>query len=126
MSTHVFKELNILGTQLQVCSLFPSTGYKRTGTCTIRSLEISDFSASVCCVTTPEFLQWGMRNNFDLLTRKPGQWGLNPEGGERWCISVDVWLRSYKSNCAPYIVPEATNIRLLNYLSLDELKPYII
>ncbi len=123
---HVLKELNVLGEHLEVCSLFPSTGYKRTGTCTIRSPELTVESAVVCCVTTPEFLQWGMKNGYDLLTRRRGHWGLNPNGGERWCIGIDVWLAAFKSGAAPLIIPEATNIKLLHYIKLESLKKYFI
>lgn len=126
MSIHIFKELNILGEHLEVCSLFPSTGYKRTGTCTVRSNELTDDSAIVCSVTTPEFLKWGMLNGFDLVTRRRGHWGLNPEGGERWCIPINVWLAAFKANSAPLIIPEATNVKLLQHVKLDVLRKYFV
>ena len=123
---NVLKELNVLGEHLEICSLFPSTGYKRTGLCTLRTTELTDDSAIVCSVTTPEFLQWGLANGYDLVTRRRGHWGLNPQGGERWCIPINVWLAAYKSNSAPLIIPEATNMKLLQHVKLETLRKYFV
>lgn len=118
------QQLNVLGKPLEVCSFFPMTGYKRTGSCEMSSGD--DGRHVVCAVVTDEFLQYSYSQGNDLITRRPGFWGLNE--GDHWCLCRDRWLQAYRKDpkFAPPIIPEATHQSLLKYISLEELKPFFI
>jgi uncharacterized protein (DUF2237 family) len=122
MKTNV--QLNLLGKPLQICSFFPMTGFKRTGSCEFSTKD--DGIHVVCAVMTNEFLQYTFSQGNDLITRRPGFWGLKE--GDHWCVCRNRWLEAYRANpkFAPPIIPEATHISLLKYISMDELKPFLI
>ena len=118
----MFTQLNIYGKPLEICSLFPMTGEDRTGRCAVFPNE----TPSMCVVITEEFLKFSSTLGYDFSSRRPGFWGL--KHGDRWCLSVDIWLQIFKSQpkAAPYIIPESTHINLLKFISLEEIKPYLI
>ena len=75
---------NVLGTELQTCSLSPLTGWFRDGCCNTdrrdRSLH------TICCEVTRDFLDFALSRGNDLITPAP-QFnfpGLKP--GDRWCV----------------------------------------
>lgn len=111
---------NVLGTELQVCSTDPLTGFYRDGCCNTgpqdRGLHL------VCSVVTEEFLQHQLAIGNDLITPRP-QWrfpGLKP--GDRWCVCVSRWKQSLEAGKACPVVLEATHISALEFVSLEDLK----
>ena len=63
------KAVNILGTELQNCSVKPITGFLRNGCCHIHRLDKS-FHV-VCAIVTDEFLQFSLSRGNDLITARP-------------------------------------------------------
>ncbi|MFN4241683.1 MAG: DUF2237 family protein [Tepidisphaerales bacterium] len=111
---------NVLGTDLQTCSMDPLTGFYRDGCCNTgpqdRGLHL------VCSVVTEEFLQHQLSLGNDLITPRP-QWrfpGLKP--GDRWCVCVSRWKESLEAGKACPVVLEATHISALEFVSLEDLK----
>ena len=121
MSTDVNprEALNVLGQQLQACSYDPLTGYFRDGCCDTdghdRGLHV------VCAVMTAEFLDFSRNMGNDLITPRP-QWrfkGLKP--GNRWCLCALRWKEALDAGAAPKVVLQATHIKALDVLDLQDL-----
>lgn len=115
---------NVLGTELQVCSTDPMTGFYRDGCCNTgaddRGLH------TVCVRVTEEFLQFSQSVGNDLSTPMPQYRfpGLQP--GDRWCLCAARWKEAYDSGCAPAVLLEATHMSTLEFASLEELQAHAI
>jgi uncharacterized protein len=110
---------NVLGTDLQLASIDPVTGYFRTGYCNTdandRGLHV------VASVVTKEFLEYSKSQGNDLMKPYPPSNfpGLVP--GNVWCLCVLRWKEALDAGVAPPVILEATNIKALDYVSLAEL-----
>jgi uncharacterized protein (DUF2237 family) len=115
---------NVLGTELQVCSTSPMTGYFRDGCCNTGG---GDFGAHVVCAqVTAEFLDFTRSRGNDLSTPNPmfNFPGLKP--GDRWCLCAARWQEAMEAGAAPPVVLEATHISALEHVSLADLKQYAV
>jgi uncharacterized protein len=113
-------ERNVLGDELEVCSLDPVTGWFRDGSCRTGPDDLG--SHTICAVMTPAFLahQAGIGN--DLITPRP-QFrfaGLSP--GDRWCVTAHNWLRAHRDGVAAPVVLAATSDRALEVVPLEVLR----
>lgn len=117
-------ERNVLGSDLQTCSLDPVTGFFRDGTC---ATSPEDFgSHTICAVVTTEFLdhQKGIGN--DLTTPMPIYRfpGLQP--GDRWCVTARNWLRAHQDGAAAPVVLAATHELAAQIVPLEILERYAV
>jgi uncharacterized protein len=112
--------LNVLGGQLDTCSVNPMTGFFRNGCCDTSREDIG--SHTVCVVMTAEFLAFSKASGNDLSTPMPefGFAGLKP--GDRWCLCAPRWQEAFEAGAAPHVVLRATEQSALNYCDLAELK----
>ena len=113
---------NVLGTPLLSCCTDPMTGYFRDGYC--RTASIDRGTHVVCAIMTEEFLTYTKSKGNDLTTAIP-QWnfpGLKP--GDKWCLCILRWLEAEKEGVAPKIILKATDLRALDYTSLELLQKY--
>ena len=81
--------MNVLGGELESCSIDPLTGFFRDGYCRTEGRD-PGFHA-VCAIMTEEFLEFSVQAGNDLVTPQP-QWmfpGLQP--GDRWCVVAARW-----------------------------------
>jgi uncharacterized protein (DUF2237 family) len=112
--------LNVLGEPLQACSYSPLTGFFRDGCC---NTDANDHGTHVVCARmTQAFLDFSAARGNDLVTPKP-QWrfpGLKP--GNRWCLCATRWREALQAGLAPPVILEATHQKVLEYVSLDDLK----
>ncbi|BBP44560.1 hypothetical protein THMIRHAT_23060 [Thiosulfativibrio zosterae] len=116
-------KLNLWGQPLETCSLDPMTGFYRDGLC--RTDEHDRGRHVVCALVTEEFLAFSQRQGNDLSTPIPGMFpGLKP--GEYWCLCALRWLEAYRAGVAPKIRFAATDEAVLNYVTLEELKPFAL
>jgi len=60
---------NVLGTELQVCSIKPLTGFTRNGCCETGAEDTG--SHTVCAEVTEEFLVYSKAQGNDLSTPRP-------------------------------------------------------
>lgn len=115
---------NVLGGPLQTCSVYPMTGFYRTGCCDTGADDVG--AHIVCAQMTAEFLAFSRRVGNDLST--PAPWfdfpGLKP--GDRWCLCAARWKEALDAGVAPPVVLEATHIAALEWVSLDDLKRHAV
>ena len=111
---------NILGTNIEVCSLNPITGFTRSGCCETGPEDLGQHT--VCAEVTDEFLQFSKLQGNDLMTPRPefNFTGLKP--GDRWCLCASRWLEALEEGIAPPVILEATHEKALEIIDLAELK----
>ena len=108
---------NVLGEDLEECSLNPLTGWFRDGCC---NTDNRDFGRHVVCVVmTDVFLAFSKGAGNDLSTPGPGFSGL--KDGDRWCLCATRWQEAYEAGCAPKVNLEATHILTLEWVNTKAL-----
>ena len=112
-------ERKILGSQLEVCSLSPATGFKRNGHCQHTKQDLGVHG--VCSEVTEEFLNFTRDRGNDLSSPNElyGFPGLKP--GDKWCLCASRWKEALDNGAAPPVVLSATNEAVLKVISLDDL-----
>jgi len=115
---------NVLGGELQPCSVDPVTGFFRNGCCETSHEDLG--LHTVCAVMTAEFLAFSKAAGNDLSTPHPefGFAGLQP--GDRWCLCAPRWQEALDANAAPRVVLRATHEGALEHCALTDLKQHAI
>ena len=115
-------QLNVLGSELESCSLDPLTGYYRTGCCENHGDDPG--MHVVCAVMTDEFLAYSKAVGNDLSTPMP-QHGFNGlRGGDQWCLCAARWQEAFEAGAAPLVRLAATHVSALEYASLSDLQAH--
>jgi uncharacterized protein (DUF2237 family) len=111
---------NVLGQDLQLCSVTPKTGYLRTGTCETGPQDLG--SHVVCAQVTERFLEFTKSKGNDLSSPIPASNfpGLKP--GDRWCLCAQRWKEALDADVAPPIILEATHEAVLRHVSIEDLR----
>jgi uncharacterized protein (DUF2237 family) len=113
---------NVLGEELQPCSFEPLTGFYRDGCC---NTGADDAGVHVVCARmTADFLEFSRLVGNDLSTPQPGFSGLQP--GDRWCLCASRWKEAFDADMAPQVVLEATHIRVLEWVGLEDLRRHAV
>ncbi|MBI1347151.1 DUF2237 family protein [bacterium] len=113
---------NVLGTDLETCSLSPATGWFRDGCCRSGAGDVG--LHLLCARMTEEFLEFSRDHGNDLSTPNP-EWdfpGLVP--GDQWCLCIERWKEALAAGVAPPVVLAATHISTLEFVSLEELQEH--
>lgn len=115
-------QLNVLGTELEICCLDPLTGFQRDGNCSTGPEDPG--SHTVCVVVDEAFLEFSLTTGNDLITPVPefGFPGLMP--GDKWCVCASRWKQAYQAGCAPPVYLRATHERALEVIELNTLKQF--
>lgn len=115
---------NVLGTELQPCSMDPVTGFYRNGCCDTGSEDAGVHT--VCVVVSEEFLDFSLSQGNDLITAMPqyGFPGLQP--GDRWCLCASRWQQALEGAAAPKVVLESTHVATLEWASIIDLKAHAV
>ena len=115
---------NVLGRELQPCSLDPITGFFRNGCCETGPDDLG--LHTVCAVMTAEFLAFSKASGNDLSTPMPqyGFQGLKP--GDRWCLCAPRWKEALDAGMAPQVVLESTHEETLAIVPLGVLKDHAV
>lgn len=115
---------NVLGGQLDSCSLKPMTGFYRNGCCDTGLDDVG--SHTVCVVVTAEFLEFSKSRGNDLSTPMPGFGFPGLVEGDRWCLCAPRWQEALEAGRAPRVVLRATHEGALDYCLLADLKRFAI
>jgi hypothetical protein len=115
---------NVIGGELETCSVDPVTGWFRDGSCATSPEDLG--SHTVCAVMTREFLEHQARIGNDLITPAPAFMfpGLKP--GDRWCVTARNWLRAHEDGVAAPVVLAASNESALGIVPLEILEAYAV
>jgi len=108
---------NVLGGELQTCSLDPLTGFYRNGCCDTGGGDVGVHV--VCAEVTAEFLAYSKEAGNDLSTPQPGFAGLQP--GDRWCLCAPRWQEALEAGAAPKVVLAATHVNALEWIDRNDL-----
>lgn len=112
--------VNVLGDELQPCSLDPMTGFFRNGCCD--TCDQDQGSHTVCAIMTAEFLTFSKSAGNDLSTHMPqyGFAGLKP--GDQWCLCAARFLQAYQVGKAPRVNLQSTHRRALEVVPMEALR----
>jgi uncharacterized protein len=115
---------NVLGGELEPCSLDPLTGFYRDGTCRTGAGDLGVHG--VCAVMTEEFLAFSKSVGNDLSTphEEFGFPGLVP--GDHWCVCAPRWQEALEAGQAPSVVLAATHVASLEFSSLADLRAHAV
>jgi uncharacterized protein len=117
-------ERNVLGGDLEGCSVDPLTGWFRDGSCRTGPDDLG--SHTICAVMTAEFLEHQRSIGNDLVTPRPEFRfpGLAP--GDRWCVTAPNWLRAHRDGSAAPVVLAATSEKTLQVVPLEVLREHAV
>ena len=115
---------NVLGSQLESCSIKPMTGFFRNGCCDTGPEDAG--SHTVCVIMTDEFLEFSKARGNDLSTPMPDFGFPGLKAGDRWCLCAPRWQEALEAGRAPRVVLRATHEGALNYCSLTDLKRHAL
>jgi len=121
-SSHKAAQLNVFGNDLELCCLKPVTGAYRDGFCNTGNNDIG--THTVCAIVSDEFLLFSKKRGNDLTIDIPTYNFKGLKAGDKWCLCALRWLEAYNNGCAPKILFESTNIRTLDFVSLEKLLEY--
>ena len=114
------EQLNVLGKPLALASKNPITGFCRNGYCQTdakdRGLHV------VAAIVTDKFLQYSLSKGNDLISAYPASNFPGLKAGDVWCLCVLRWKEAFDAGVAPPVLLEATNIKALEYVTLEQLK----
>ncbi len=115
---------NVLGGELEPCSMDPLTGFYRNGCCATGPEDLG--SHTICAVVTKEFLEHQRGIGNDLITPLPEYRfpGLSP--GDRWCVTAANWLRAHLEGAAAFVVLASTHERALDIVPLEVLEEHAV
>lgn len=113
---------NIFGEPIAECSSAPLTGFFRDGCCNTGPQD--NGIHTVCAVMTNDFLEFSQSMGNDLITPRPEFHFPGLKAGDKWCLCVNRWIEAMHAGCPPYILPEATHEKTLNFVPLKTLVKY--
>ena len=118
------KQKNVLGEELEQCSLDPLTGWFRDGCC---NTDSSDHGLHTICVkVTEDFLNWCKQEGNDLITPHPEFGFPGLKHGDSWCVCASWYIKSIEAGKACPIYIKKTHENTLKLVSIDKLKKYAI
>lgn len=115
---------NVLGTDLEDCSLDPVTGFYRNGKCDTCGEDVG--MHTVCIEATEGFLEFSKSCGNDLSTPMPHYQFPGLKSGDRWCLCLSRWVEAYRAGVAPRLNLEATHASALEFIDLDVLKEFAV
>jgi len=115
---------NVLGGELEPCSVDPLTGFYRDGCCRTGADDAG--LHVVCARVTDEFLAFSKDAGNDLSTPRPefGFPGLRP--GDQWCLCASRWVEALDAGAAPPVVLAATHAAVAEFADLDDLRRHAV
>ena len=116
--------LNVLGAPLLNCCMDPLTGYFRDGFC--RTDSSDQGSHIVCALINDKFLRFSKLMGNDLITPVPEYDFKGLAKGDKWCVCADRWIEALRNDCAPQILLECTDKKILEKVEYNTLIKYSV
>ncbi|KAI8839373.1 hypothetical protein BJ741DRAFT_706826 [Chytriomyces cf. hyalinus JEL632] len=110
------RQLNVLGTPLEVCSKSTMTGFYRTGSCQTGPQDQG--MHTVCANVTTAFLAFQKRVGNDLITPRTEYSFPGLQNGDVWCICALRWKSGLDAGFVTKINLAATNEKTLRVLGM--------
>ena len=114
--------INVLGGELEPCSLDPLTGFFRDGCCNTCDQDVG--SHTVCIEVTQDFLEYSRFAGNDLSTPHPEFEFPGLTEGDRWCLCASRWLEAYEKGMAPRVFLNNTHQKALEVIPKQLLQQY--
>ena len=118
------KQTNVLGAELQECSIDPITGFYRDGCCNTGQGDVG--THTVCSIMTDKFLEYSRSKGNDLITPRPEFDFPGLKAGDAWCLCAMRWEEARQAGCAPRVKLTSTNIKTLEMVEFENLKAHQI
>ena len=118
------KQKNVLGTDLEICGTDPITGFFRDGCCNTGAGDVG--THTVCAIVDDNFLEFSKSMGNDLGTPRPEYGFQGLKNGDKWCLCAMRWNEARGAGCAPRVKLTCTNIKTLEFVSLEHLKEHQI
>jgi uncharacterized protein len=118
------RQINVLGEELQPCSMDPLTGYYRTGCCENHGDDPG--LHVVCIVATDTFLEYSKGVGNDLSTPMPQYGFAGLADGDSWCLCAARWQEAFEAGAAPQVRLSSTHVSALEYSSLADLRRHAV
>ena len=115
---------NVFGEPLETCSDDPITGWLRDGCCNTDKNDQG--SHTVCAKVTNKFLEWSKKVGNDLITPHPEFGFPGLKDGDCWCVCATWYARAIEEDAACSIYLKKTNIKTLDFISIEKLKKHAI
>ncbi len=115
---------NVMGTELELCSFDPVTGFYRDGCCNTGGEDAGVHT--VCAIMTDEFLAFSKAAGNDLSTPHPEYGFAGLKAGDQWCLCAPRWQEAFEADSAPQVRLLATHIVTLEWARLDDLKAHAV
>lgn len=115
---------NVLGLELEVCGTDPVTGFYRDGCCNTGAGDVG--THTVCAIVDDKFLEFSRNQGNDLITPRPEYQFKGLKNGDRWCLCAMRWEEARQAGCAPKVKLTSTNIKTLEFVTLENLKEHQI
>lgn len=115
---------NVLGEELETCSVEPMTGFYRDGCCNTGQDDMG--LHLVCSIMTEEFLEFSRSRGNDLSTPIEEAQFPGLVQGDRWCLCVLRWKEAFQAGVAPQVVLAATHISTLEFVDLSDLANHAV
>lgn len=113
---------NVMGGDLEACSLDPKTGFFRDGCCHTSKEDTG--MHTVCSVMTEDFLVYGKSMGNDLITARPEFDFPGLKAGDRWCVCLGRWVEALEAGFAPPIYLEATHASVSEFIDRETLQAH--
>ena len=115
---------NVMGTELEVCSLSPRTGFYRDGCCHTGQQDVG--LHLVCIESTTDFLEFSKSVGNDLSTPNEMYDFPGLVEGDRWCLCALRWKEALQAGKAPKVNLKATHISILEFVDLEDLQRHAL
>ena len=118
------KQKNVLGSDLELCSSNPLTGWYRDGCC--NTDENDNGLHTVCAKVNNDFLEWCKSSGNDLITPRPDFGFPGLKDGDNWCVCATWFARSVEAEKECKIYLKKTNEKTLKVIPIEILKKHAI
>ena len=115
---------NVLGENLEDCSLDPLTGWYRDGCC--KTDENDKGVHTVCAKVNDDFLNWCKEAGNDLVTPHPEFGFPGLKNGDSWCVCAGWFAKAVDAGKGCPIYLKKTHENTLKLIPIETLKKFAI